>query len=128
MRSGVVVARALAARGSSRSRVRRAGRHTLSPAAGRPRQITSHAMNRAVWWGERALMAASPGALGGLRGLVHVRAILASIGVNVLSGQVAVGRAFEAFDEAGQLKDAQRQQSILDLGANLARLLGRIKS
>ena len=35
------------------------------------------------------LMAASPGALGGLRGLVHVRAVLQNIKVTVVPGQVA---------------------------------------
>ena len=39
------------------------------------------------------LMAASPGALGGLRGLVHVRAILGNIGVLVIPEQIAVSSA-----------------------------------
>ena len=52
-----------------------------------------------------ALLAASPGALGGLRGLVHVRAILGNIRVTVLPEQLAISRAAQAFDEAGQLKD-----------------------
>ncbi|MCP4204702.1 MAG: NAD(P)H-dependent oxidoreductase [bacterium] len=51
------------------------------------------------------LLSASPGALGGQRGLVHVRAILAGIGVLVLPAQVAVSRAFEAFAEDGSLAD-----------------------
>ena len=37
------------------------------------------------------LISASPGALGGLRGLVHVRAILGNIGCIVLPDQQAVG-------------------------------------
>ncbi|MHC4380322.1 MAG: NADPH-dependent FMN reductase [Planctomycetota bacterium] len=50
-----------------------------------------------------ALVATSPGALGGLRGLVHVRAILSGIGVHVVPGDVAVGNGFQAFHEDGGL-------------------------
>lgn len=75
-----------------------------------------------------ALMAASPGGLGGLRGLVHVRSILSNIGVIVLPDQIAVSRAFEAFDEEGQLKDEKQQARVQGLGRSLADTIGKLKS
>ena len=75
-----------------------------------------------------ALMSASPGGLGGLRGLVHVRAILSSIGVIVLPDQVAVSKAYEAFDEQGTLKESRQQAKIEALGAGLASVLVKLSS
>jgi NAD(P)H-dependent FMN reductase len=73
-----------------------------------------------------ALMSASPGALGGLRGLVHVRAILGNLGVLVLPQQLAIARAFEAFAEDGSLKDAKLHAGIQGLGNALAGLLAKL--
>lgn len=73
-----------------------------------------------------ALLAASPGALGGLRGLVHVRSILGNIGVTVLPDQLAVPRAYEAFDDNGQLKDEKQQAKAMSIGANLAQVLTKL--
>ena len=70
-----------------------------------------------------ALCSASPGALGGLRGLVHVRAILGNIGVLVLPAQVAVPKANEAFQPDGSLKDPKQQASVEKLARSLADLL-----
>lgn len=66
-----------------------------------------------------ALFSASPGALGGMRDLVHVRAILGNIGAYVLPDQISIPKAHESFDEAGNLKDAGKQQSVLALGPAL---------
>jgi len=73
------------------------------------------------------LMSASPGALGGLRGLVTVRSLLSNLNVIVLPTQVAVPKAHEAFDAEGKLKDAKQQASIETLGRDLAGFLAKIK-
>ena len=73
-----------------------------------------------------AIMAASPGALGGLRGLVHVRSILSSIGVLVVPDQIAIPRAFEAFGEDGRLRDERQQAKVEAIGAGLATTLQKL--
>jgi NAD(P)H-dependent FMN reductase len=73
-----------------------------------------------------ALCAASPGALGGLRGLVHVRAILGNLGVTVLPEQVTVSKAYETFRPDGTLADEKLTARVQNLGDNLARHLTKI--
>ena len=72
------------------------------------------------------LMAASPGALGGLRGLSHLRSILASIGVLVLPDQKAIPKVHEALAADGTLSDPGLQQAIEALGARLAGVLAKL--
>lgn len=72
------------------------------------------------------LLAASPGALGGLRGLVTVRSILGNIGVLVLPEQVAVSKAHEAFESGGHLKDVTMQKKVEDLGAAVAKTAAKL--
>ena len=74
------------------------------------------------------LMAASPGALGGLRGLVTVRSILGNIQVIVLPQQIAVNNAHQAFNDDGSLKDPKQQAAIEGLGAALARTIAKLKA
>jgi NAD(P)H-dependent FMN reductase len=73
-----------------------------------------------------ALVAASPGALGGLRGLVHVRQILSNIGVHVIPDQQAVARAGGAFDDGGTLKDEIQAKSVRTVGERLAEVTRRL--
>ena len=72
------------------------------------------------------LCSASPGGLGGMRGLVHLRAILGSIGITVLPDQIAVGKAYEAFTPDGVLADANQQARVKALGSNLAKHLSKL--
>jgi NAD(P)H-dependent FMN reductase len=68
------------------------------------------------------LVAASPGALGGLRGLFHVREILQNVGVLVLPDMFALSHAYGAFDEAGDLKDESNRSRAQNVGMQLAQL------
>jgi NAD(P)H-dependent FMN reductase len=73
------------------------------------------------------LMSASPGALGGLRGLVHVRSILGNIGVLVLPEQIAIVKANQALKQDGSLADPKQQAGIEGLGHTLASFLMKLK-
>jgi NAD(P)H-dependent FMN reductase len=72
------------------------------------------------------LMSASPGMLGGMRALVHVRQILGNLGALVIPEQLALGRAHEAFNEDGSLKDPKRAASVAKVASALARILGKL--
>lgn len=74
------------------------------------------------------LMSASPGGLGGMRGLVHLRAILGNCGAIVLPQTRSVQEAFKAFDKDGCLVDGNEQELIRKLGADLARVAGKMLS
>lgn len=73
-----------------------------------------------------ALMATSPGGLGGLRGLFHVRSILESIGVLVIPEQKTLPNGYQIFDDQGNLKDDKQQQDVLGLGEKLTLLLKKL--
>jgi NAD(P)H-dependent FMN reductase len=73
------------------------------------------------------IMAASPGLIGGYCGLFHLRALLGSIGVLVLSEQVTVAKAGEAFDEEGRLKDPKTQASVERVARRLVKVAAALK-
>lgn len=74
-----------------------------------------------------SIMAASPGGLGGLRGLLDLRKIIASMGVIVLPEEFAAARAHELFDENGAAKDEKVKATLERLGANAAEMIANIK-
>jgi len=75
-----------------------------------------------------ALMSVSPGGLGGLRGLTHLRSILGNIGVLVLPGQIAISQAHEAFDAAGILKDERKRSRVQEFGKTLAETIAKLSA
>lgn len=65
------------------------------------------------------LIATSPGALGGIRGMDHVREILSNIQVHVVPGQVAVPMA--PFDESGVITNEGVVAKLDALAARMVR-------
>lgn len=70
------------------------------------------------------LLAASPGALGGIRSLWHSRQPFEVLGTHVFPEMMALPLAHQAFDEAGALKDAKVAER---LGGLLDRYLAHIR-
>ena len=72
------------------------------------------------------LMAASPGALGGLQGLDTVQRVLTTVGALVLPKMVAVPRADKVFDPEGRLTDEASARRVAELSAEVVRIAGRL--
>ena len=68
-----------------------------------------------------ALLAASPGALGGIRMLPQLRNLLMNIRVAVIPDQYGLGQAHLAFDEAGALKDPKQAAAVQGVAEALVR-------
>ncbi|MFG0306229.1 MAG: NADPH-dependent FMN reductase [Phycisphaerales bacterium JB040] len=72
------------------------------------------------------LCAASPGALGGVRGLDHVREILSNVQCHVVSPVVAVGSVHEQLDDDGMLKPGRPADMLKLMVDNLVRVTGKV--
>lgn len=74
-----------------------------------------------------AIVSSSPGALGGLRALFHLRDLLGYLGMLVIAQQLAVSQAHEAFEPDDRaLRDPRQQQALSALASTLARTAGRL--
>lgn len=73
-----------------------------------------------------AILSASPGALGGMRGLRHLRTILSGIQVFVIPTEKAVPQAGKLFNAEGELTDAQVKEAVVAVGAQLAGITRRL--
>lgn len=74
------------------------------------------------------LMSASPGSLGGMRGLVPLRMLLGNLGVLVIPGFRCISSAGDAFTENGLLKNSRDQKAVMKLGADLVSTAERMKN
>lgn len=72
-----------------------------------------------------AIMAASPGALGGMRMLPHLRQILNALGVLVLANQLSMPKAGEAFNQDGSVKSPERLDALV---TELVRVSGALST
>lgn len=59
-----------------------------------------------------AIMSASPGGGGGIRGLIHLRSIIDAIGGDVVAQQVAVSTAHNAFSKKGNLENEEVKKEL----------------
>jgi NAD(P)H-dependent FMN reductase len=67
-----------------------------------------------------ALLSASPGALGGMRGLTQLRHTLHVVKVLTIPEDFSLVKAHEAFDEKGELKDPKQREKVLAVMQRLA--------
>lgn len=73
------------------------------------------------------LLAASPGAIGGLRGLRHVRQVLTQLQMVVVPQEYALGVAHQAFDDAGNLKDERASVMAKSVGLAATDMARKLK-
>jgi len=74
------------------------------------------------------LLSASPGGLGGLRGLVHLRSILQSIKVLTVPDQFALASAHGAFAEDGSIADEKQDAAVAGVARALVELTAKVIS
>ncbi len=75
-----------------------------------------------VWFEKPvALLSASPGGLGGIRALNHLRAILQNLTAFIVPSQFALAKAHEAFADDGSLKDEAARKATEGVLNQLAR-------
>jgi NAD(P)H-dependent FMN reductase len=69
-----------------------------------------------------ALISASPGGLGGIRGLLHLRALLGNIRLHVIPQQHCVSAAHEKIDAGGKITDEKTAQAIEGVTGSLVEM------
>jgi len=75
-----------------------------------------------------AIVGSSPGALGGLRALFHLRDLLGNLGMLVLPKQLAVGKSHEAVTAEGVLVDERQKKAMLGVARALVQTAAKLKN
>ena len=73
------------------------------------------------------LLAASPGNLGGVRGLLTVRQVLTTLGVLVVPTQFALSQAANAFAEDGTLRDERHRDAVTAVVTELVNVTSAVR-
>ena len=82
----------------------------------------------AAWAGKVCgLLASSPGGLGGLRGLVHLRQIAMNVGMQVVTEQFALGSAHEAFAGDGSLSGDRARAGVQKVVDSVLRMSAALR-
>ena len=93
------------------------------------RSQNSHEKFLSAYKGKIAvLMSASPGSLGGIRGLVPLRMLLGNLGVMVIPTFRCISGAGEAFNAEGLLNNVVDQKAVTKLGVELSETVERMKN
>ena len=80
-----------------------------------------------AWRGKVAgLLSTSPGGLGGIRGLVHARAVLSHVGCHVVPQEAAIPFGHDAFHDDGSILDDKRHSLVQSVGQAVAALAARL--
>jgi len=73
------------------------------------------------------LLAASPGNLGGVRGLLTVRQVLTTLGVLVVPTQFALSQAANAFADDGTLRDERHRDAVTTVVTELVNVTSAVR-
>jgi chromate reductase len=71
---------------------------------------TNHMRNKPV-----AVIGASTGGFGAVRGQAELRKVLAAIGARVVDGDIAIGHVMSRFDEDGRLNDPNLEEEMREI-------------
>jgi len=73
------------------------------------------------------ILSASPGQLGGLRGLAALRVLLGNVGMILLPDQLALSAAHKAFNPDGSLVEEDKAKRVQEMAEKLVAITGKMK-